>query len=242
MKTANILGVSFSAVTLPEAVNTAMERIRNQEKGYVITPNAEIVYACLHDPNLTQIVNDSSMVLPDGIGVIYAARILKEPLSEKVAGIDFADALMAAMANEQKRVFFLGAKPGVAEQAAQKLVEKHPGLIIAGCQDGYFKNDQEAISAINNAGDVDVAFICLGAPKQERFMFAHQNEIDATLLCGLGGSLDVFAGNVQRAPAIFIKLGLEWFYRLLKEPKRIGRMMSLPKFMLIVLRKKFFHK
>lgn len=209
---------------------------------YVATPNAEIAYLCKKDPSLTKIINDAGLVLPDGIGVVYAAKILRQPIKGKVAGIDFADALMASMAQEGKRVFFLGAKPGVAEQAAKSLAEKHPGLIIAGCQDGYFQNDQQAIDAINAAGSVDVTFVCLGAPKQERFMAAYQTEIHSTVLCGLGGSLDVFAGVSQRAPAIFIKLGLEWLYRLLKEPYRIGRMMSLPKFMLIVLKEKMFGK
>ncbi len=235
MKTANILGVQFHAVTLAQAVDAAIARIDAHQKGYVVTPNAEIVYLCRSEPDLTKLLNDACLVLPDGIGIIYAAKILHETLYGKVAGIDFADALMARMAKEGKSIFLLGAKPGVAEQAATVLQKKHPGLIVKGWSDGYFRTDDEAIAAINAVGGVDVAFVCLGAPKQERFMSAYAERIDATLLCGLGGSLDVFAGTVQRAPDIFIRLGLEWFYRLLKEPKRIGRMMSLPKFMLTVL-------
>lgn len=240
MNTALILGVRFSAVTLDEAVEAAMARIRTGEKGYVVTPNSEIVYLCRSQPDLTDLLNRACLTLPDGVGVVHAARLLHKTLPGKVAGVDFAEALMARMAQEGRSVFFLGAKPGVAEQAAQKLCEKYPGLIVKGCRDGYFQDEAEAVAAVNAAGGVDLALICLGAPKQERFMAAHQDELDATLLCGLGGSLDVFAGTVRRAPEIFIKLGLEWFYRLLKEPKRIGRMMSLPKFMLVVLKTKFF--
>lgn len=242
MNTAEILGVRFSAVTMEEAVEAAMARIRAQEKGYVVTPNAEIVYLCRSQPDLTALLNGACLTLPDGIGVVYAARLLHRTLPGKVAGVDFAEALMARMAREGRSVFFLGAKPGVAELAAQKLTEKYPGLVVKGCRDGYFQDDAEAVAAVNAAGGADLALICLGAPKQERFMKAHQDELQATLLCGLGGSLDVFAGTVRRAPDIFIKLGLEWFYRLLKEPKRIGRMMSLPKFMLVVLKTKFFGK
>ncbi len=235
MKTASILGVQFHAVTLDQAVDAAITQIDTHQKGYVVTPNAEIVYLCRSEPDLTQLLNNASLVLPDGIGIIYAAKILRETLYGKVAGVDFADALMARMAQEGKSLFLLGAKPGVAQQAAAALQKKHPGLVVKGCKDGYFRTDEEAISAINAAGGADVVFVCLGAPKQERFMSAYAERINATLLCGLGGSLDVFAGTVQRAPDIFIRLGLEWFYRLLKEPTRIGRMMSLPKFMLIVL-------
>lgn len=240
MKTANILGVSFDNLTLKEAVDAAMEQIRAGRKGYVVTPNPEIVYAALEDPVFRDIVNRASLVLPDGIGVIYAARILGEPLSAKVAGIDFADALMYQMSQEGMRLFLLGAKPGVAAQAADNLRQKYPGLIITGVKDGYFKDDQEAIDAVRAAGGADVMFTCLGAPKQEKFMSGHMNELPVTLSCGLGGSLDVFAGTVQRAPDLFIKLGLEWFYRLLKQPSRIGRMMKLPLFLCIVIKTRLF--
>ncbi len=242
MKIADILGVRFHAVTRAQSVQIAMEHIHRREKMYVSTPNAEIAYLCYHDTALKNLINASGLVLPDGIGIVYAAKIMKQPITEKVAGVDFADALMSSMAKEQKRIFFLGGKPGIAEQAAKNLAEKYPGLVIAGVQDGYFQEDAQAVAAINAANGVDVTFVCLGAPKQERFMASYQDQIQSTILCGLGGSLDVFAGVAQRAPDIFIRLGLEWFYRLLKEPRRIGRMMSLPKFMLLVLRKKIFGK
>lgn len=237
---ANIMGVCFDAVTLTQAADRAMEQIRAGKKGYVVTPNPEIVYQAMEDAQFCEIVNQASLVLPDGIGVIYASKILGERLPGKVAGIDFAAQLCHRMAQQKMRLFLLGAKPGVADQAAESLKKKYPGLIIAGTRDGYFKNDSEAVHEVNAAGGADVLFVCLGAPKQERFMAKYQNELNVTLCCGLGGSLDVFAGTVQRAPDIFIRLGLEWFYRLCKEPRRIGRMMKLPLFMLLVIRKKLF--
>lgn len=240
MKTASILGVHFHAVTLAQAVDAAMERVRARRQGYVVTPNPEIVELCRKDETFMGIVNRAALVLPDGIGVIYAAKILGEQLCGKVAGIDFAENLAAAMAKEGMRLYLLGAKPGVAEKAGAKLCEKYPGLRIAGCHDGYFSDDQEVVDAINAAGGADVVFVCLGAPKQEKFIAAHMEELHATLFCGLGGSLDVFAGEVKRAPDLFIKLGLEWFYRLLKQPSRIGRMMKLPKFLLVVIRERLF--
>lgn len=242
MKTASIMGVNFHAVTLEKAVEIAMERIHSKNKGYVVTPNSEIVYLCRTEPDLADLINHACLVLPDGIGVVYAAKILREPIYGKVAGIEFAEQLMKQMALERKSVFFLGAKPGIAEAAAKKLQSKYPGLVVKGSRDGYFKDDAEAIASVNAAGGVDVVLVCLGAPKQERFMAQYQEQLNATILCGLGGTLDVFAGTVQRAPNFFIRLGLEWFYRLLKEPQRIGRMMSLPKFMLQVFKAKLSGK
>lgn len=240
MKTASILGVHFHAVTMDQAIDIAMGRLRAQEKGYVVTPNPEIVELCRQDSAYMEIVNRAALVLPDGIGVIYAAKILGEQLQGKVAGVEFAEHLAAAMAKEKMRLFLLGAKPGVAEQAGANLSAKYPGLVIAGTHDGYFTDPQQAVDAVNRCGGADVVFVCLGAPKQEKFMAEYMDELHATLLCGLGGSLDIFAGVSKRAPDLFIKLGLEWFYRLLKQPSRIGRMMKLPKFLLIVIRERLF--
>lgn len=240
IKTATILGVHFHTVTLKQAVEQAMSRIRAQRKGYVVTPNPEIVELCRWDEDFKCIINRASLVLPDGIGIIYAAKILGEELGGRVPGIDFAEQLVAAMAKEEMRLYLLGAKPGVAEKAGKNLCEKYPGLVLAGTHDGYFSDEQEAVDAINDCGGADAVFVCLGAPKQEKFIASHMDDIHATLYCGLGGSLDVFAGESKRAPEIFIKLGLEWFYRLLRQPSRIGRMMKLPLFLLVVCRERLF--
>ena len=141
------------------------------------------------------------------------------------------------MADEGKALYLLGAKPGVAEQAAKNLVEKHPGLRIAGTHDGYFKEDGPIVEDIHRSG-ADVVFVCLGAPKQELWMARNAAATGAHLLCGLGGSLDVFAGVVERAPEFWCNHGLEWFYRLCKEPRRIGRMMKLPLFLVHVKQEK----
>lgn len=242
METATILGVDFHAVTLQEAVELAMIRIRTRQKGYVVTPNPEIVDLCRRDETFHGIINHAALVLPDGIGIVYAARILGEKLRGKVAGIDFAERLVAAMAKEQMRLFLLGAKPGVAEKAGRNLCARYPGLVLAGCRDGYFSEEQDVVDAINACGGADVVFVCLGAPKQEKFIASHLDEIHATLFCGLGGSLDVFAGEVKRAPDIFIRLGLEWLYRLIKQPSRLGRMLVLPKFLLLVIWERLFRK
>ena len=238
MNKVSILGVLFDPVTKAEAVDRAMERIRKGEKGYVVTPNSEIVYMARSDSKLKKLLNAAALVLPDGIGIIHAAKILNKPITEKVAGIEFAAALIEQMAKEGRSLFLFGAKPGIAEKAAENLKAKHPGLVISGCRDGYFKNDADAIRDINAAGHSDVILVCLGAPKQEFFMHQHLDELNGTLLCGLGGSLDVYAGVVERAPDFYVDHGLEWFYRLKKEPWRAKRMTALPKFLLTVMKAK----
>lgn len=231
------MGVGFDSLTIEEAVTRANSLMDERRAAYVVTPNPEIVMACRERAETMQAVNGADLVLPDGIGVIYGARILGTPLKSKLPGIDFITALMADMAKEGKSVFLLGAKPGVAETAAERLKVMHPGLIIAGTHDGYFKEDAPVVAAVN-AAQPDLLLVCLGAPKQELWMQRNQSALRIGLMAGLGGSLDVFAGNVKRAPKAFQKLGLEWFYRLLKEPKRIGRMMKLPKFLFACIGKR----
>lgn len=232
-----ILGVGFDNITLPDAIQNAYEMIGTGKKYRIVTPNSEIVYMAKSDLKLIKILNDSDMVVPDGVGVVYASKILKKPLEQKVAGIELGEGLVSKMAANGGKLFLLGAKPGVAQIAADKLCEKYPGLQIAGVHDGYFKEDGAVIDEINASG-ADVLFVCLGAPKQEFWMHKNQDAINTSLMLGLGGSLDVFAGVSQRAPDIWIKLGLEWFYRLCKEPQRIGRMMALPKFLFSVISSK----
>ena len=233
----DVMGVKFDNVTMAEAMDRAREILDGSETVYVVTPNSEIVYEAMKDESLLQLLNDAALVLPDGAGVVLGSKILGTPLKEKVAGVEFADHLMDVMAEKGKKLYLLGSKPGIAEQAAEKMLEKHPKLQICGMADGYFKDENEVVAKVNEAG-ADVLFVCLGAPKQEKFMQAHKDELNVKMMCGLGGSLDSFAGTVKRAPRWMIDLSLEWLYRLLKEPKRIGRMMRLPKFILAVVGRK----
>jgi len=225
----DVMGVLFDNVTMDEALLKAEEILSGQSAQYVVTPNSEIVYEAMRSQELCDLINNASLVLPDGAGVVLGSRILKTPLKEKVAGVDFADRLLAHLAKTGGSVYLLGSKPGVAELAAEKMLEKHPSLTIAGLADGYFKEEAPVIEKIN-AVKPDVLFVCLGAPKQERFMVDHQAELQVKLMAGLGGSLDSFAGTVKRAPKWMIDCSLEWLYRLIKEPKRFKRMLRLPKF------------
>lgn len=203
----------------------------------MVTPNPEIVEVCRENLAAKIAVNGADLVLPDGIGVIKGAAMLGTPLKEKTPGIEFAGHLMERMAGEGLSLYLLGAKPGVAEKAAENLRAQYPGLVIAGTHDGYFKEDGPVVEDIRQSG-ADVVFVCLGAPKQELWMEKNGPATGAHLLCGLGGSLDVFAGVVERAPKFWSDHGLEWLYRLCKEPKRIGRMMKLPLFLVHVKQEK----
>ena len=223
----DVLGVGFDNLTMAEAVERGMELVRSPGAHYVVTPNPEIVEVCREDRSAQAAVNGADLVLADGVGVIKGAAMLGTPLKERTPGIEFAAHLMDRLAEEGRSLYLLGAKPGVAEQAAAKLEAAHPGLRIAGTHDGYFKEDGPVVEDIRRSG-AEVVFVCLGAPKQELWMVEHGPATGAHLMVGLGGSLDVFAGVVERAPEGFQRLGLEWLYRLAKEPKRIGRMAKLP--------------
>ena len=233
----DVLGVGFDNVTREEAVDQAMAWLREGGTHYVVTPNPEIVEVCRENPAAREAVNGADLVLPDGIGVIKGAAMLGTPLRERVPGIEFAARLMARMAEEGRSLFLLGAKPGVAEEAARRLTVQYPGLRIAGTHDGYFQDDAPVIEAIRRSG-AEAVFVCLGAPKQELWMARNGAATGARLLCGLGGSLDIFAGNVERAPQFWREHGLEWLYRLCREPRRIGRMMKLPLFLVHVKQEK----
>ena len=226
----NILGVGFDNVTMEQAVAEGVRLTDTPGAHYVVTPNPEIVEVSREDPGAMAAVNGADLVLADGIGVVYGAKLLGTPLKGRAPGIEFAQRLMGRMAQNGKSLFLLGAKPGVAEKAAERLREQYPGLRVVGTHDGYFQEDGPVVEAIRDSG-ADVVFVCLGAPKQEKWMQKNGAACGAHLLIGLGGCLDVFSGQVQRAPEVFQRLGLEWLHRLIKEPSRIGRMAKLPLFL-----------
>lgn len=234
-KSINVRGVDFNNESFDGIVSLLMSRLDEKKQTALFTPNSEIVQLCIDDNSLYEIINSGDVVIPDGIGVVKAAKILGTPFRYgKVAGIEVGAGILEKVSGTSHKVFLLGGKPGIAELAKEKLLLKHPGIVFAGTNDGYFKKEGEEndkiIEKINESG-ADVLFVCLGAPAQEKWIYNNRSKLEnVNLMMGLGGSLDGYAETVKRAPRIFIKLGLEWFYRLLKEPKRIGRMMKLPKF------------
>lgn len=233
----DVMGLKFDSMTMDEALSRAEALLRGDKAAYVVTPNAEIAYEALHDGQLREMLNGADLMLPDGAGVVLASKLLRTPVKQKVAGVDFAAGLLGILERNGQSLYLLGGKPGIGELAAQKMLEAHPQLRIAGIADGYFQDEAPVIAKINASG-ADALFACLGAPKQERFMVQHRQELHVHLMAGLGGSLDAFAGTVQRAPAWMIRLNLEWLYRLIREPKRFRRMLRLPKYLWAVMLKR----
>lgn len=234
----DIMGVGFDNITLQQSIDKAADLIDKHECGYAVTPNPEIVWMSRKDSELRQALNEADIVLPDGVGILYSAKILQNPLKEKVTGIDFGLGIIRHLSNTGGSVYLLGSKPGVPEKAAAKLLETYPGIKIAGIHHGYFDDDKPIIDEINEIGP-DFLTVCLGAPKQEKWMLQNKGKLNVGLMVGLGGVLDVLAGTVKRAPEAWRKRNLEWLYRLLREPRRIKRQIKIPMFMLTVICKRF---
>lgn len=234
--TVEILGVKIDKITAAYALKQAQHLARTPGTSMIFTPNPEIVMAAYEDPEFRDILNSADLCTPDGIGVVYAAKMLGDPVPERVAGFDLACGLLESLRKTGEGVFLFGAKPGVAETAREKLRIAYPGLVVSGVHDGYFAEDEsDEIAAEINGSGAKLLFVCLGAPKQEKWIYANREKLANVNLCmGVGGALDVFAGVAKRAPDIFIKLNLEWLYRFAKNPSRLGRFAALPKFMLTV--------
>ncbi len=232
----NILGVNIDKVNIDEAVDKIFEMLDERKCHSVFTPNSEIILEAYKDHKFAEVLNSADLLTADGIGVVYAARILKNPIEERAAGFDIACGVIDRISESGHRLYLFGGKPGVAERAKKKLEEQYPFIQIVGTRNGYFQDDESSriVNEINSVG-AEIVFVCLGAPKQEKWIRENQDKLRARVLMGIGGSLDVFAGDVERAPDVWCRLGLEWLYRLIKEPWRFKRMLALPKFALTVL-------
>ncbi len=234
----DVLGVGVHPLTLSEAVGVIGEWVdgRGERTRQVVTLNAEMLYRAQGDPELMGVLREADLVLPDGHGVVWAGRRFGHPIPERVAGIDLIHAL-AESGRGRWSFYLLGALPGVAEEAASRLRLEHPGLVVAGAAHGYFAPEETAdvVRRIREASP-DILLVALGSPKQELFIHRHRGELGAAVAIGVGGSFDVLSGRLRRAPLLFQRLRLEWFYRLLQEPSRWRRMLALPRFAWMVVR------
>ena len=239
MERINILNVKFDNVTMAEAINKCADFLKTDKVNAIVTPNPEIVMQARKDSIYQKILNNSELVIPDGIGVVIGSKILKTPLKERVAGYDLICNLLNEQSIDNKKIYILGAKPGVAEKAKKNIEIKYNAKVV-GLHDGYFKEDDEEsiIKDINNSG-ANIILVGLGMVRQEKFIDKYKKVLNnIRIAIGCGGSIDVLAGVAQRAPKFYVEHNLEWFYRLVKQPTRIGRMMQLPKFLLVVAIKK----
>ena len=232
-----ILGVSVNTENYDELIPKVFKNIEEGKKSLIVAINPEKLMKAKEDPELKALLNRAEFQIPDGIGVILASKLKKGQIRSRVTGIDMMDRVVQEAAARGKRIFLYGAKPGVAEEAAAKLQVMHPNIQIAGVQHGYEKDVQVVLDTINEAKP-DILFVAMGSPKQEQWIEQHRDQLHPIVFQGVGGSFDVLAGNIKRAPAVFQKVGAEWLYRLLLEPSRIKRQMNLPKFLVEVYKKK----
>lgn len=226
-----IVGVNISDVNMDEAADILAEYLAGDRCSMVFTPNSEILVEAVKDREFEDVLNKGHLVVPDGIGVVIASRFYGTPFRERVAGFDLMMRLMEIADKRGSSIYLLGGKEGVAEEAAIKLTERFGGIRIAGTRNGYFgtESEENIIDDINSS-NADILLAALGAPKQEKFIYKHRERLKVRIAMGIGGSLDVLSGRAKRAPEFFRKAGLEWLYRLIMDPRRIIRMMRLPKF------------
>ena len=229
-----VLGVCYDALTMSQAVDRALALMAQRRSAYVCTPNPEIVWQCRKDGALRAAIAGADMTLADGVGIVWAARVLGTPVPERVTGYDF---LLSLLGRFEGRLYLLGGKPGVGTDAAAAIARQFPRVGLCGCRDGYF-DDNEAVLADIRAAAPDLLLVCMGSPRQENWMAENRQRLDVGLMAGLGGCLDVLSGRVKRAPECWIRWKLEWLYRLIQQPGRLKRQLRLPAFALAVLAEK----
>jgi len=232
-----VLGVKLDAVDMPGALQAVTRFIKQGWPQQIVTVNAEIIYQAQKAPELKKIINRSGLVVPDGTGVVWATRLLGNPVPARVPGIDLALNIAGQACREGWRLFLYGAAPGVAGLAAARLQAQFPGLDIAGTAHGYLSTSeqQDLVPRIRTARP-DVLMVALGAPQQEYWIREHMHALQVPVCIGVGGSFDVLAGKTHRAPQWVQRVHLEWFYRILRDPRRWKRSLAIPRFMWLVLR------
>ncbi|NLW02575.1 MAG: WecB/TagA/CpsF family glycosyltransferase [Clostridiaceae bacterium] len=239
MDKTKIHGVMMDNVTMDEALEYVAGRLDGTGTAKIYTPNSEIMMQAQRDPELKRILNQADLLIADGAGVVLASRILGRPLKEKVSGIDLVKRILENTEKRPISFFILGARPGVAEMAAQNIISRYPGAEVKGTHHGYFNAEEEdlIIERINKSG-ADILLVGLGAPKQEKWIHSNASRLNCKVAMGVGGSIDVLAGTAELAPEWMRRAGLEWLFRLIKEPRRFRRMLDLPRFVLLSIKRR----
>ncbi|WP_317367190.1 WecB/TagA/CpsF family glycosyltransferase [uncultured Tyzzerella sp.] len=235
----NILGVPINNVNLNEAIGLVLLYLEKNEKKIIFTPNPEFIINAINDREFMEILNKSDLNIADGIGVVIGARMLGYNIRERVPGFDLVQGVFSKIKNTDKTVYFLGASEETITTAKEMMEKKYKGIKIVGTHNGYFKDEEGniIIEKINELNP-DLLLVGLGSPRQEKWIYNNKDKLNVKVMIGVGGSFDVMSGNVKRAPKIFIKLNLEWFYRLITQPTRFKRMLKLPLFIIEVLKYK----
>ncbi|MCL2753023.1 MAG: WecB/TagA/CpsF family glycosyltransferase [Defluviitaleaceae bacterium] len=239
LKKTEILGVCFDNLLPEAACERFLELAKTNEPSTVFTPNPEMVMLARKDDGFKALLNSADLLVPDGIGIVLASRLTKNRIRQRVAGIELLQNIFGDERAKKHKWYFLGGKPNVAQLAKENVEKQFEGLEVVGSRDGYFgaEDENEVIADIIASG-ADIVLVGLGFPRQERWINAHKDQIGAKLYMGVGGSFDVLSGQLKRAPKAFRKLGMEWLWRLLRQPSRMWRQRVLVKFAFVVLFKK----
>lgn len=232
-----LLNVKVHRLRMSEAVSAIERFIGEPRAHHVVTADASMIVLAHRDPELARVIEEADLVTADGFGLIWASGLLGRPIRHKVSGVDLVAELCQASVKKGHRLYFLGAAPGVAQAAAARLQKRYPGVNIVGTRHGFFTHSEEAsvVDEISSASP-DVVLVAFGIPKQEQFIARNREKLGVRVLIGVGGSFDVYSGKVQRAPVWVQRSGWEWLFRLSQNPRKIGKVMTLPRFVLLAIR------
>ncbi|MGE7622469.1 WecB/TagA/CpsF family glycosyltransferase [Viridibacillus sp. NPDC096237] len=236
MKKIDILSIPIADTTKKEFVNTVTKQ---DGQVWIVTANPEIIMLAKELPTYEKLLHAADYVVADGIGVVIGSKMLGQPLQERIPGFELVHEFMADAnaTGTRNKIFMYGGKPGIAAKAAEAAKAQYPNIDIVGVADGFGGDgNAEEVALKASALSPDYVFVALGAPKQEEWIAAHREKFPNAILMGVGGSLDILSGNIDRAPDIFLKLNLEWFHRLITQPTRWKRMLKIPQFLLAVRR------
>ena len=240
MKKIDILGIPFVDTTKSDFVDHVVDELEITKKPIcIVTANPEIIMLAKDNKSYEKCLLDSNYVVADGIGVVIGSKMLGTPLKERIPGYELVHDFLRTAKEGHNRFFFYGGKPGIAKQAAENAKAMYPHIKIVGAADGYGGNgDGNDVAEMAAELNPDFIFVATGAPIQEEWIANHRDQFSNAVMMGVGGSLDVLSGNVDRAPDIFINLNLEWFYRLITQPTRFKRMLKIPVFLMKVQQSK----
>ena len=239
MSKLSILGIPVNLVTLAEDVELWLTAITGRKTFRIMTANAEMIMQAQDHSELKFALQKAELVVADGAGVVWASKEFGTPLKERVPGVDLAYSLLEKAATEKIKVFFLGASAQTVKIAASNMTKKFVGLQIVGVQDGFFQeSEDEKIIEMINQSEAEILFVALGSPKQELWLEKYKEILNPSLRMGVGGTFDVMAEQVKRAPRWMQENSLEWLYRAFGQPSRWKRLIALPKFVLAIKKAK----
>lgn len=241
-KTVDILGIKFDSIRKSDAEKIISDALDCGSYMSIFTPNPDIVFHAHRSAELTELLNMAELTVADGIGITLASRMLGTPLPERIAGIDLGEFILSCADSRGFRIFLLGGKPEVAKRAARNISNKYPSLTVCGTHHGYFKKDgkenEELVERIKRLSP-DILFVCFGFPEQELWIAKNHSGIPSLKICaGLGGSIDVWAGDIRRAPRAVQRIGAEWLWRTVLQPRRVKNILRIPNFMMYVMKQK----